>query len=87
MPSFYSLLVLAAAVSAIPSKPRDVATVLANLETIDTDTDALTATINAWDSSLLGALGITSDVSTLEVRCPSVQNHPSLSPPTTQCDS
>lgn len=70
MPSLYSLVVLAVAVSALPSKPRDVATVLANLETIDSDTKTLTTTINAWDASLLGALGITSDVSTLEVKQP-----------------
>lgn len=67
MVSFYSVLALAAAVSAIPSSRRDVTTVLANLKTIDTDTDALTSTITAWDASLLGALGIQSNVGTLEV--------------------
>lgn len=67
MVSFYSALALAATVSAISSSRRDVATVLTNLETIDTDTNALTSTITAWDASLLGALGIQSDVGSLEV--------------------
>lgn len=62
----FSVLFLATAVSAVVV-PRDVATVLANLEGIDASTVALTNTIVAWDASLLGALGIQSDVTTLEV--------------------
>lgn len=69
--NFGTALVLATAVSAIPHPriaKRDVDTVLANLENIDTETNALTATITDWDGSLLGALGISSDTTTLEVR-------------------
>lgn len=63
-------LVLATAVSAIPSSKiakRDVDTVLTNLQTIDAQTNTLTTTINSWDGSLLGALGISGEVTTLEV--------------------
>lgn len=67
MVSFYSVVTLATAVSAASLVHRDVATVLANLEAINNQTEALTAAIVAWDASLLGALGIQSDVSSLEV--------------------
>lgn len=69
--NFGTALVLATAVSAIPApkiEKRDVTTVLNNLETIDAETNVLTADITNWDGSLLGALGISSDTSTLEVR-------------------
>lgn len=59
--------VFATAVSAAALMKRDVTTVLTNLENIDTQTNSLTAAINAWDASALGALGIQSDVTTLEV--------------------
>lgn len=66
--SLYSVFLLATAVSAGPRiAKRDVATVLANLENIDTQTNSLTAAINAWDASALGALGIQQDVTNLEV--------------------
>lgn len=68
--SFGTVLVLATAVTAIPApkiEKRDVTTVLDNLETIDAQTNVLTADITSWDGSLLGALGISSDSSTLEV--------------------
>ncbi|KAJ4412951.1 hypothetical protein N0V82_008634 [Gnomoniopsis sp. IMI 355080] len=64
--SLYSAFVLATAVSAATLAKRDVATVLTNLENIDTQTETLTAAINAWDASLLGALGVQSDVTNLE---------------------
>lgn len=67
MLSLYSAVVLAAAASALPSSVRDVTTVQNNLEAIDTSTKSLTSTINSWDSSLLGALGIQSSVTSLEV--------------------
>lgn len=63
--------VFATAVSAAALVKRDVTTVLTNLENIDTQTNALTAAITAWDASALGALGIQSDVTTLEV-CPRI---------------
>ncbi|KAF3764984.1 hypothetical protein M406DRAFT_70507 [Cryphonectria parasitica EP155] len=67
MMSLYAVATLAVAVSALPSiQKRDVTTVLDNLETIDSDTNTLTAAIEAWDASLLGALGVQSDVTTLE---------------------
>lgn len=68
--NFGTALVLATAASAIPSYKivkRDVTTVLTNLETIDTDTNTLTTAITSWDGSLLGALGISGDTTTLEV--------------------
>jgi hypothetical protein len=37
---------------------RDVSDVLAELADIDTATNSLTSTVNAWDGSLLGALSI-----------------------------
>ncbi|KAJ4386514.1 hypothetical protein N0V93_009411 [Gnomoniopsis smithogilvyi] len=64
--SLYSAFVLATAVSAATLAKRDVTTVLTNLENIDTQTETLTAAINAWDASLLGALGIQTDVTNLE---------------------
>lgn len=67
MVNFYSVIVLATAISAAKISKRDVAAVLANLATIDSQTDALTTGIQAWDASLLGALGIQSDVTSLEV--------------------
>lgn len=67
MMSFYSILAFVATLSALPSAKRDVGTILTNLRTIDTNTNALTAEIRSWDGSLLGALGIQSDVTTLEV--------------------
>lgn len=73
--SLYSVLVLAITVSAASLAKRDVATVLTNLETIDTQTESLTSAINAWDASLLGALGVQQDVTNLEVcygRCHNV---------------
>lgn len=63
-----SVFVFATAVSAAALVKRDVTTVLTNLENIDTQTNALTAAINAWDASALGALGIQTDVTNLEVR-------------------
>lgn len=77
--NFASALVLVTAVSAIPSPKiakRDVDTVLANLEAIDAQTNTLTTTINDWDGSLLGALGISSETTTLEVTSPSFLVHP-----------
>lgn len=68
MVRFYSAFVLATAISAASIVKRDVSTVLANLQTIDSETDTLAATITAWDGTLLGALGIQSVVATLEVR-------------------
>lgn len=71
--NFGTALVLATAVSAIPSPKiakRDVNTVLTNLQTIDAQTNTLTTTINDWDGSLLGALGISSEATTLEVSQP-----------------
>ncbi|CAN8100250.1 unnamed protein product [Discula destructiva] len=66
MAKFYSNILLATAITAATIFNRDVATVQANLATIDTDTKSLTAAITAWDASVLGALGIQSDVTTLE---------------------
>lgn len=44
---------------------RDVSTVLADLATIDSATNALTAAVNDWDGSLLGALTIQSASTTI----------------------
>lgn len=65
--SLYSAVVLAAAASALPSSPRDVATVLTNLQAINAATTTLTSAITSWDASTLGALGVQSDVTSLEV--------------------
>lgn len=73
--SLYSVFVLATAVSAAALAKRDAATVLTNLETINNQTTALTAAIVAWDASALGALGIQSDVTSLEVCCGCSQTH------------
>ncbi|KAJ4411269.1 hypothetical protein N0V82_009053 [Gnomoniopsis sp. IMI 355080] len=62
MVNLYSACFFVTAVSAavLPLGRRDVTTVVNNLETIDTQTKALTTSINGWDGSLLGALGIAS---------------------------
>lgn len=62
-----SAVLLVTAVSALPSSwvRRDVNTVLNNLGTIDTETDALTTSVDAWDGSFFGALGIASASNTL----------------------
>lgn len=53
----YNALLFVTAVTAY-IVPRDVTTVLANLRTINTQTTALTTSINGWNGSLLGALSI-----------------------------
>lgn len=69
MVNFYSVVVLATAVSAASIlNKRDAAAVLENLSNIDVQTDALTTAITAWDATLLGALGIQTTVTNLEVR-------------------
>ncbi|KAJ4390573.1 hypothetical protein N0V93_004169 [Gnomoniopsis smithogilvyi] len=62
MVNLYSAFFFVTAISAsvLPLGRRDVTTVLDNLETIDTQTKALTTSITSWDGSLLGALGIAS---------------------------
>lgn len=67
--NLYSILVSAAAISAVPAVRRDVATVLDNLEAINDQAVSLTSTVQSWDGSLLGALGIYSDVTAAVVRC------------------
>ncbi|KAL9110064.1 MAG: hypothetical protein Q9227_005403 [Pyrenula ochraceoflavens] len=55
-----SILLFATAISAVPTRisRRDTAETLANLQDIDDATNSLTSTVNNWDGSLLGALGI-----------------------------
>lgn len=65
MVNLYSAFFFVTAISAIPLGRRDVTTVVNNLKTIDTQTNALTTSINSWDGSLLGALGIASASNTL----------------------
>ncbi|PSR87264.1 hydrophobic surface binding protein A-domain-containing protein [Coniella lustricola] len=68
MPSIYSVLAFATAITALPSlqQARDVSTVLANLETIDEDTNSLTSALTTWGGDALGALTIGADVNTIE---------------------
>lgn len=65
MLNLYSAFLFVTAVSAIPLAQRDVTTVLDDLETIDTQTKALTTSITGWDGTILGALGIDSASNTL----------------------
>lgn len=68
MVNFASVLVFATAITALPSLiRRDPAETLANLQSIDTSTRALTTTVTNWDGSLLGALGIQSDATAVGV--------------------
>ncbi|KAF3016145.1 hypothetical protein E8E14_008375 [Neopestalotiopsis sp. 37M] len=50
--ALYATAVLGAAIR------RDVAETLADLQAIDASTNSLTSTINAWDGSVTGAIGI-----------------------------
>lgn len=71
MVNFSSVFLFVTAISAavVPSvSRRDAAETLANLEAIDTSTKSLTTTVTNWDGSLLGALGINSAATDLEVR-------------------
>ncbi|KAH8645824.1 hydrophobic surface binding protein A-domain-containing protein [Xylariales sp. PMI_506] len=61
-----SLVALAAGASAAAINRRDVSTILANLEAIDSSTNSLTSTVTSWDGSLLGALTINTAAGTLE---------------------
>lgn len=63
-----SPLLFITAVSALPLARRDVNTVLANLQTIDSQANSLTSSITSWDGSLFGALGIASASNSLEVK-------------------
>lgn len=67
MVNWISPLLLITAVSALPSTRRDVNTVLTNLQTIDSQANSLTSSINSWDGSLFGALGIASASNSLDV--------------------
>jgi hypothetical protein len=71
MVNFASVFVFATAITALPSLiRRDPAETLANLQSIDASTRALTTTVTNWDGSLLGALGIQSDATTVGVSPP-----------------
>lgn len=59
-----TLFLLATAVSAGVIR-RDTAEILADLEAIDSATNDLTATVVAWDGSILGALAIQSDTTAI----------------------
>jgi Hydrophobic surface binding protein A len=65
MVAITNLALFAAAASALVIK-RDVSTILANLKTIDTDTNSLTTSVKNWDGNLFGALPIDSAEKTLE---------------------
>lgn len=68
MVNFGSILLCVTAASAFPSVfRRDTAETLANLQAIDSSTRALTNTVNQFDGSLLGALGINGAAQDLEV--------------------
>lgn len=61
MVNFSSIFLFVTAISALPAiSRRDTAEILANLQAIDSATNNLTTTVNDWDGSLLGALGINS---------------------------
>ncbi|KAI0126999.1 hydrophobic surface binding protein A-domain-containing protein [Xylariales sp. AK1849] len=66
MVKFESIILFATAISAATIRRRDAAETLANLQTIDADTDSLTTTVTDWDGSVLGALGISSSATALE---------------------
>lgn len=54
----YPVLLFVTAISAVSLGRRDVTTVLNTLQTIDTQTAALTTSTNSWDGSPLGTLAI-----------------------------
>lgn len=60
-----SALLFATAISALPFGKRDATSVVTNLGTITTQTQALTTSITNWDSTILGALSIPAAVTSL----------------------
>jgi hypothetical protein len=61
MVNLQTLVLFATAVTAAAIKRRDAATILTDLANIDTATNTLNADVNAWDGTVLGALGIAQD--------------------------
>ena len=68
-----SILLFAAVISARAILPRDTAQILADLRSIDSSTRSLTTTVNNWDGSLLGSLGINGAATDLGVSNHSAQ--------------
>ncbi|MCJ1330183.1 hypothetical protein MMC10_006866 [Thelotrema lepadinum] len=58
MISVKSVLLFAVAISARAISQRDTAQILADLQSIDSSTRSFTTTVNNWDGSLLGSLGV-----------------------------
>ena len=72
---FTPILLFATAISALPAiSRRDTAETLANLQAIDASTRSLTTTVQNWDGSALGALGINGATVDLEVPSPNTIN-------------